>query len=129
MKQQADAGVEAFSLLEVMVAFIILALAMGVVLQTINLGARSTAAADEKRRVMALVEELRAETLNGGAPDQDTQTGSKGTFRWELRPASKPPGSSEFESRSVGLMLLRIFPDPDSGRNYDFLLHARASEP
>lgn len=129
MKQQADAGVEAFTLLEVMVAFIVLALAMGVVLQTINLSARSTAAADEKRQVMALVEELRVEKLNGATPGPDTQTGLKGQVRWELRPASNPPGSQEFESRPVGLMLLRIFPDPSSGRNYDFLLHARANAP
>lgn len=130
MKQQGDAGVAAFSLLEVMVAFIILALAMGMVLQTINLGARSTAAADEKRQVMALVDELRAEKLVGAASDIEAmESGRKDGFRWELRPIIAPSGPQEFEPTSTGLILLKIFPTSDSSRYYDFLLPSGSTRP
>jgi type II secretory pathway pseudopilin PulG len=107
-----------------MVAFMILAMAMGIALQTINLGSRSVAVADERRAVLALAETLRAERLNdpnltraGGALEGQTDR-----LKWNIRIVAKAEPSSVPEGED-DLLILQIFVGSLGTKRYEFLLH------
>jgi Tfp pilus assembly protein PilV len=119
-----NAGSEGFSLLELIVAFFVLALAMGAALQTIGTASRGIAIAREKRAVIQLVEELRATKLplaisNGRFTDEGLHEG----MRWQITFA--PAAEVSLRERQVqGLATIRIYPAAGGSRYQNFVVFA-----
>lgn len=126
MTLERNASIEAFTLLEVLIAFVILALAMSLTLQTINMGTRSIFIADEKRAVLALAEELRVERLNDPALERiGTLEGRQGVLRWAMRLLAGAESVRDPQN-SQGLVVLQIYSGAVSAKHYDFLFYRTA---
>ncbi len=93
-----------FTLLEVLVAFLVLSLSLGVIMQILSLSARNTHAAENRQHALILAESKMAELL----AEPELFTGSRrgefnGKYRWEA-------DSGVWE-----------FPDTDSGISYQLI--------
>ncbi|MDX9767971.1 MAG: prepilin-type N-terminal cleavage/methylation domain-containing protein [Ectothiorhodospiraceae bacterium] len=94
-----------FSLLEVLVALAILAMALGVLLQSFGGGLRNARLADETSRATVIAESLLAEAgvlaLLTGEKTGETEDG----FRWRLR---VQPAAEATPAELTGYLLYRV---------------------
>lgn len=92
-QQTDDAG---FTLLEMIVAFLILSISMAIASQTLAIAVRSYRLANERDAMLSLMQTLRAETLPRLAmSDLAQEEGETGEFRWRIRILAPRPGQSE----------------------------------
>jgi general secretion pathway protein I len=70
-----------FSLIEVLAAFAILALALVAIFRSYGLSAKSEAQASQERLALDVARELIA--TGADAPEEDRQTGTEGALRWQ----------------------------------------------
>ena len=98
-QQTDDAG---FTLLEMIVAFLILSISMAIASQTLAIAVRSYRLANERDAMLCLMQVLRAEALPKLAMSGLTQKeGETGEFRWSIRmlaphPVQPEPGQPSF---------------------------------
>ncbi|MGO7335787.1 type II secretion system protein [Rhizobium leguminosarum] len=103
--QTDDAG---FTLLEMIVAFLILSISMAIASQTLAIAVRSYRLASDRQDMLTLMQTLRAETLLKLAMSDLTQEeGETGAFRWKIHllaqhSAQAEPGQPSFAIISVG---------------------------
>ncbi|PDT00062.1 hypothetical protein CO666_32685 [Rhizobium chutanense] len=91
--QTDDAG---FTLLEMIVAFLILSISMAIASQTLAIAVRSYRLASDRQDLLTLMQTLRADTLPKLAvSDRTQQEGEAGVFRWRIRMLAPHPGRSE----------------------------------
>lgn len=87
MRQRPDLGAGGFTLLEVLIAFVIAALAIGVMTEGVVSGLRAASTAAQVQQAVALARSRMAASeaavLSGPAP-QPSQSGQDGTFRWRV---------------------------------------------
>ncbi|MBY3136115.1 pilus assembly FimT family protein [Rhizobium laguerreae] len=104
-EQTDDAG---FTLLEMIVAFLILSISMAIASQTLAIAVRSYRLASERQDMLTLMQSLRAEALPKLAmSDLAQEEGEAGVFRWKIRllaqhPAQPEPGQPSFAIISAG---------------------------
>ncbi|WKE65669.1 type II secretion system protein [Gallaecimonas kandeliae] len=99
-----------FSLLEVLVAFVILAMALGVLLQIFTLATRGHHSAQQLQQAMVLAESKMAELMAAPVLQRGHQQGRlEGDFRWEAdtQPYRLPSDFRRADSR-VEPMLLEV---------------------
>jgi len=100
-----DAG---FTLLEMIVAFLILSTSMAIASQTLAIAVRSYRLASERQDMLTLMQTLRADALPKLAiSDRTQQEGETGVFRWRIRmlaphPDRSEPGQPSFAIISAG---------------------------
>ncbi len=95
-----------FSLLEVLVAFAILAMALGVLFQVFSSGMRNTQIAARHSEAMIVAESRLAETAAGDL-EEGGDNGESGPFRWSTRVAPYPLDDA-FSSPAVELMEVSV---------------------
>jgi general secretion pathway protein I len=78
------AGARGFSLLEVLVALAVLALSLGVLLQSFGSGARAATTTDRYAQALALAEERLALSDIGREARAGVTQGARGEFAWQL---------------------------------------------
>lgn len=123
-----------FSLLEVLVAFAILSLALGVLLRIFGGGTQLAAHADERARAVLLAESLLA-AVGKEAPLQLGVSGGEidETFRWQLevapwQPAEPLPENLPYQAYWVELTV--AWGDGDNTREYGLgTLRLQAASP
>jgi len=102
-QQTDDAG---FTLLEVIVAFLILSISMAIASQTLAIAVRSYRLASERQDMLTLMQSLRAEVLPKlSMSDLTQEEGETGVFRWKIRllaRAQTEPGRPSFAIISAG---------------------------
>lgn len=122
-KPDSSPPIEGFTLLELLVAFLILSTAMAVALQTISIASRSVTVANEKHAVVQLVDELRTEILQSNIAKQKLfDEGQHNGMRWEIELSSvlKPSLPDHF----AGLAIIKIYPVEGARRHHDFIVFA-----
>lgn len=88
-----DAG---FTLLEMIVAFLILSVSMAIASHTLAIAVRSYRLASDRQDMLALVQSLRVDALPKLAVSALTQQeGETEAFRWRIRMLAPHPGRSE----------------------------------
>ena len=115
------AETDGFTLVDTVVAFMILSISMAVALQVVSIASRSINRSQERDAVVDLVDRLRAEEIpivlaNG-------QSASQGKFagmRWEIK-LSPLEGSGHSEP-FVGLATISIYPSASQTRHDDFIV-------
>ncbi|NTG48084.1 type II secretion system protein [Agrobacterium rhizogenes] len=116
-------GEEGFSLIEVLCAFVILSISAAIVLQTVQLAAKSSAMAEEKMTILTVVPkiELAITTAEGGGGS--SPRGETDGLHWEIEPV---PFAEEQDDE--GIARLRVFL-PGGERHYDFLINYHPRSP
>lgn len=104
--KRASAG---FSLLEVLVAFVILALTLSVMMQIFSGGLRNITHADDYGRAMLLAESRLAE-LGVQPVEGEAQGEFEGKYRWRstIRPWSENPDDTGVERPPLPVRLMEI---------------------
>jgi general secretion pathway protein I len=74
-----------FSLLEVLVAFAILGLSLGILYQAFGGSLRNLAVAGDYTRAMIIAESRLAEAVNRMPLEQGSETGEEAGYQWRLR--------------------------------------------
>lgn len=92
-----------FSLLEVLVAFSILGLSLGVLLNIFGRGTRIAALSDEYGQAVVLAESLLAETADGSPLEPGERSGGEESgYRWQIRVTPLLlPDQAEIESQGL----------------------------
>ncbi|MGK6317745.1 type IV pilus modification PilV family protein [Neorhizobium sp. DT-125] len=108
---------DGFTLLEMLIAFLILSGALAVSAQTIALATKSISIADERRDAARFAEALRAETLSHLLPGQQMEEGKSGVLHWKARRVST--GSQQANEKPAGFSVIVI--TSSSGREHKFL--------
>ena len=94
-RYSTDARARGFSLLEVLVAFVILALALGVIMRIFSQGMSRVGESDDYARAVMLAESKLAELGAGIALEEGEQSGAgEDALRWRVRLApydAEPP--------------------------------------
>jgi general secretion pathway protein I len=85
-----------FSLLEVLVAFVVLALALGVIMRVFSQGMSRVGESEIYARAVTLAESKLAQ-LGAGIPLEEGETSgeSEGALRWRVRLAAYEPGTAK----------------------------------
>ncbi|OWV82240.1 hypothetical protein ATY77_03110 [Rhizobium sp. R634] len=97
-----DAG---FTLLEMIVAFLILSISLAIASQTLAIAVQSYRLATEREELLSLVQTLRAETLPQMATsDAMQQEGELGELRWRIRKLA--PRLMQAESGRVSFAII-----------------------
>ncbi|MGR9355880.1 pilus assembly FimT family protein [Rhizobium leguminosarum] len=95
--QTDDAG---FTLLEMIVAFLILSISMAIASQTLAIAVRSYRLTSDRQDMLTLMQTLRAEVLPKlSMSDLTQEEGETGVFRWKIRllaQAQTEPGRPSF---------------------------------
>lgn len=116
-----DGTADGYTLLEMIVAFLVLSISMAVAVQTINIASRSIALASEKAAVIEVLNILKAEKLpvilTAG---KSSDAGDTNGMRWEVD--FTPTKSAESSKRKQGLALIRIYPVKGADRHHEFIV-------
>jgi general secretion pathway protein I len=83
-KMDVDRGREGFTLLETLIAFMILSAAMAISAQTIAIAAKAHQGARERVEVLEVVDMLRAEALPEALRSGKGAHGMNGSHRWKI---------------------------------------------
>ncbi|TLX12220.1 prepilin-type N-terminal cleavage/methylation domain-containing protein [Rhizobium sp. MHM7A] len=109
---QNDAG---FTLLEMIIAFVILAISMAIASQTLAIAVRSYRTATERNEMLELVQILRAEEIpkliSASARQKE---GEMGLLRWRIRMVS--PREQEAASSSDSFAIISVGPKASAFR-------------
>ena len=127
-RQHLLAERDGFTLVETIVAFLILSISMAVAVQAVNLASQSINQARERDAVADLVDRLRAEEMpivlaNG-------QSASQGKFagmRWQIK--LSPLKGRDRSKPFVGLATISIYPSASQTRHDDFIVFASSEGP
>ncbi|QND46474.1 type II secretion system protein (plasmid) [Rhizobium lusitanum] len=114
---------EGFSLIEVLCAFVILSISAAIVLQTVQLAAKSSAMAQEKMKILTAVPKIELAITTAEAGNSSSPRGETDGLHWEIEPV---PFAEEQDDE--GMARLRVFL-PDGERHYDFLINYRPRLP
>jgi general secretion pathway protein I len=120
-REYSLAETEGFTLVETVIAFLILSISMAVALQAVNIASQSINRARERDAVVDLVDRLRAEEMpivlaNG-------QSASRGRFagmRWEIK--LSPLEGRDRSEPFAGLATISIYPSASQTRHDDFII-------
>ncbi len=89
-----QAAARGFSLLELLVAFAIMAMALGMIYRAVGGAVRNVSTVEERQRVFWLVESVLAQV--NGVPEQGlSQEGQAQEFQWSLRTAPYSGGLAD----------------------------------
>ncbi|WP_246712005.1 type II secretion system protein [Phyllobacterium myrsinacearum] len=114
--ENSDAG---FTLLEMIIAFLVLSISMGVAVQTVSIASRSIALATERNAAARLVDALQAETLPKVlAAGKVSGAGDAEGMRWEL--SFTPTTSANSPELLQGIAVIKIYPVRENPRHHDF---------
>jgi general secretion pathway protein I len=102
---------DGFTLLETLIAFLIVSIALGIAAQTVSIATRSFRAAAGLRQAELLAREVQLQLEGEGST---APKGTRGTMRWRVAAMAVAP------SAEAGLVTLHI--TESSGRHYSFLL-------
>ena len=99
-------GSTGFSLLEILVAFTILAISLSIILQIFGGGTRSLRVGDEYRRAAMVGESVLAQVGHTLAKAPGEQSGESGGFRWRL--SVSPYVDETWPELGEGLLLVQV---------------------
>jgi len=112
-----DDGRDGFTLLETLIAFMILSAALAISAQTISVATRSLMLSNERTEVLRLAENLRAKSLWSNRQSDKDFSGDDGHLHWKIATITPAmPGRGESRAAfSVVTILSR------SGREHKFV--------
>lgn len=118
---QGEGSADGYTLLEMIIAFLVLSIVMAVAVQTINIASRSIALASEKTAVIEVLNIVKAEKLPVVlAAGKSSDAGDTNGMRWELD--FTPVNSPENSNRKQGLASIRIYPVKGADRHHEFIV-------
>ncbi len=98
-----------FSLLEILIAFSILALALGILLNIFSSGANNAAVAEEYTAAIQIAESLMAQTGVETALQAGQSSGQDGEkYRWLVTVTPFIPGSAKFDTQATTAALFKV---------------------
>ncbi|WP_440408454.1 type IV pilus modification PilV family protein [Neorhizobium petrolearium] len=106
-----------FTLLETLIAFMILSIALAISAETVAIASKSLSSARERQDAVRLAEVLRAEKLPGLLRAKRTLEGMDGVQRWKIEAF---PAGTQASRKDVSFALITI--SSASGRAHKFLL-------
>lgn len=126
IEPNGEDSIAGFTLLEMIVAFLVLSISMAVAVQTVSIASRSIATANEKSRVVDLVANLKAAELPRMLrANEMSADGADKQLRWTIAISSLAPQTSDVVS---GLARIKIYPDAKTDRHHEFVVFASGRE-
>jgi general secretion pathway protein I len=97
-----------FTILEVLVAFVLLAVTLGALLQVFSTGLRDAQLADEYARAVLMAQSRLAGFTAAEAPQEGTVSGRDDPFAWTLTAAAYDERQEDPEAQAQGEYNLRV---------------------
>lgn len=116
-------GKEGFTLLETIIAFLILGIAMGVAVQTISVSASTIRRSEDLEAASLILSRISAQDINL-TTEEKTQSESEADSEWTITSRRLKPE----EPDSPLIIQIAIWPRGEEGPRFDYVTIGRAAE-